>query len=104
VRRSDQTKIPELYMKLRDPEKLKRLMDIQGVSQRELSIAAGWRSHTYLARLLNENPKPGERRPTGVKTKPAARIARHLGVGIDDLFVTRLSTDTAQIVKRRRAA
>lgn len=103
MRPSDQTKIPELYMKLRDPKKLARLMDIQGVSQRELSIAAGWRSHTYLARLLNEKLEPAER-PTGVKPKPAARIARHLGVGIDDLFVTRLSTDTAQTVKQRRAA
>lgn len=101
MRRSDQTKIPELYMKLRDPEKLARLMDIQGVSQRELSIAAGWRSHTYVARLLNPKLKD---RPTGVKPKPAARIARHLGVGIDDLFVTRLSTDTAQTTKRRSAA
>lgn len=90
-------------MKLRDPQKLARLMDLQGVSQRELSIAAGWRSHTYLARLLNENLKPGER-PTGVKPKPAARIARRLGVGIDDLFVTRLSTDNARSAKQRRAA
>ena len=102
MRRSDQTKIPELYMKLRDPEKLARLMDIQGVSQRELSIAAGWRSHTYVARLLKDPPEG--KRPAGVKPKPAARIARHLGVGIDDLFVTRLSTDAAQTVKRRRAA
>lgn len=103
MRRSDQTKIPELYMKLRDPEKLARLMEIQGVSQRELSIAAGWRSHSYIARLLNEDLKPHER-PTGVKPKPAARIARHLGVPIDDLFVTKLSTDTARNTKRRSAA
>lgn len=88
-------------MKLRDPKKLVRLMEIQGVSQRELSIAAGWRSHTYVARLLNPNLK---NRPTGVKPKPAARIARRLGVPIDDLFVTKLSTDTAQNMKRKSAA
>ena len=84
-------------MQLRDRDKLVRLMDIQGVSQRELAIAAGWRSHTYIQRLIKGDAK-------GVKTKPAARIARHLGVGIDDLFVTRLSTDAAQSARRRRAA
>lgn len=84
-------------MQLRDREKLVRLMDIQGVSQRELAIAAGWRSHTYIQRLIKGQAN-------GLKTKPAARIARRLGVGIDDLFVTRLSTDTTQSVKRRRAA
>lgn len=97
MRRSDQTKIPELYMKLRDPEKLARLMDIQGVSQRELSIAAGWRSHSYMARLIKGEAK-------SLKPKPAARIARRLGVPIDDLFVTRLSSDTAQTAKRQKAA
>lgn len=91
-------------MKLRDREKLVRLMDIQGVSQRELAIAAGFRSHAYIGWLIKGHRPDRAGNVDGVNPKAAARIARRLGVGIDDLFVTRLSTDTAQTVKRRRAA
>lgn len=91
-------------MQLRDREKLVRLMDIQGVSQRELAIAAGWRSHTYIQRLIKGSRPDRPGNVNGVNPKAAARIARHLGVGIDDLFVTRLSTDTARNAKRGRAA
>lgn len=88
-------------MKLRDPQLLARLMadadDGHGISQRELSIAAGWRSHTYMQRLLK-----GE--ATNLKPQPAARIAKRLRVPIDLLFVTKLSSDTAQSKQRRRAA
>lgn len=98
MRKSDQSKLPELYMKLRDREKLARLMEIQGVSQHELAVAAGLRSHTYLGRMIRGQVT------TGLQPKAAARIARYLGVPIDDLFVTKLSTDTAQTKQRRRAA
>jgi transcriptional regulator with XRE-family HTH domain len=88
-------------MKLRDPQLLARLMqdadDGAGISQRELAIAAGWRSHSYMARLLR-----GE--ATNLKPQPAARIAKRLRVPIDLLFVTKLSTDTAQPARRRSAA
>lgn len=84
-------------MKVRDPELLARMISDKGISLREMSIVAGWRSHTYLQRLIRGQA-------TTLKPQPAARIARHLGVPIDLLFVTRLSTDTAHITKRRRAA
>jgi transcriptional regulator with XRE-family HTH domain len=84
-------------MKVRDPEHIKKLMEIQGVSLRDLSRSVGWKSHTYLIRILDG-------RIGSVQPKPAARMARRLGVGIDDLFVTRLSTDSTQSVKRRSAA
>lgn len=76
---------PELWMILRDRKRLAKLMVIQGVSSRELARAAGWKSHSYLNRLLR-----GE--VTSLKTDPALRIAHHLGVGVDDLFLTRVST------------
>jgi transcriptional regulator with XRE-family HTH domain len=84
-------------MKVLDPKKIQKLMVIQGVSQRQLAKAAGWSSNAYLCRILRGEIK-------SVRPEPAARIARHLGVGIDDLFVTRLSTDTAQTARRKRAA
>lgn len=67
-------------MILQDHKRLAKLMVIQGVSQRELAKAAGWTSHSYMARLLRGEVKT-------LKTDPAARIAKYLGVGVDDLFL-----------------
>lgn len=89
--------LPGIWMRLHNRKGLRKLMAIQGVSARSLAKAAGWKSHSYMNRLLKE-PKDG-----GVDTldlEPAVRIARHLGVGVDDLFMPRLSTDAAQSVQR----
>lgn len=84
-------------MKVLDPKKIQKLMVIQGVTQRELAEAAGWESHSYLGRILRGEIK-------SIRAEPAARIARHLQCGVDDLFVARLSTDGARNAKRGRAA
>ena len=39
-----------------------------------------------------------------LEVEPAVRIAKCLGVGVDDLFMARLSTESGQTVKRRGAA
>jgi transcriptional regulator with XRE-family HTH domain len=57
-----------------------------GVSQRELARAAGWRSHTYMRRLISGEAKT-------LNTDPALRIAHYLHLDVDDLFVTRVTTD-----------
>lgn len=72
-------------MLLRDRKKLARLMVVQEVSQRELATAAGWKSHSYLGRLLR-----GEVRTLG--TDPALRIAHKLMVPVDDLFLIRVDS------------
>lgn len=74
-----QIKPPEVYMILRDRKKLARLMIVQEVSQRELARAAGWRSHSYLGRLLRGEVKT-------LDPDPALRMAHHLMVPVDDLF------------------
>lgn len=79
-------------MELADRKKLARLMVIQEVSQRELALAAGWRSHSYLGRLLRGEVKT-------LDTKPAARIAKRLGVGVDDLFLVKVSSDSRRDAK-----
>jgi transcriptional regulator with XRE-family HTH domain len=85
-------------MKVLDPKKIVKLMVIQGVTQRELAEAAwGVKNHSYLGRILRGEIK-------SIRSDPALRIAEYLGVGVDDLFVTKLSTDTAQTTRRRRAA
>lgn len=68
-------------MIVRDVKQLKKLMVIQGnVSGRELAKVAGYKSHTYMQRILR-----GE--VSTLDPEPALRIARFFGVGVDDLFL-----------------
>ena len=76
-------------MELRDRKKLARLMIVQGVSQRELARAAGWKSHSYVARLIKGEAKT-------LETNPALRIAHFLQVGVEDLYLTRVGNSTGQ--------
>lgn len=79
-------------MRVTDPKKIRKLMLIQEVTQRELAEAAGWGSHSYVARILSGEIKT-------VTPERAARIAEHFGVGLDDLFVARLSSAGGPSVK-----
>ena len=81
-------------MELIDPKKLRKLMVIQDVSQRELALAAGWSTHSYLGRLLRGEAKT-------LNTTPALRIAHYLGVPSDDLFLTKVSTDPKSVAHRK---
>ncbi|NOV98170.1 helix-turn-helix domain-containing protein [Isoptericola halotolerans] len=86
-----------IWMVLTDRKKLAKLMVIQDVSQRELAKAAGWKSHSYLGRLLR-----GE--VNTLDLEPAVRIAMYLQVGTDDLFMSRSSSDSRRNAKRLVAA
>jgi transcriptional regulator with XRE-family HTH domain len=81
-------------MQLKDRKRLARLIEIQEVSAREVARAAGWRSHSYLQRLIR-----GEVRTC--KTEPAVRIATFLGVDVGDLFLPKMTSTTGQIGKHR---
>lgn len=87
----------EVYMILRDRKKLARLMIVQDVSQRSLAEAAGWKSHSYLGRLLR-----GEVKTLG--TEPAVRIAHKLMVPFDDLFAIHVDTKTGRSGQEPRTA
>jgi transcriptional regulator with XRE-family HTH domain len=98
------TKLPEIWMEVIDPKRIAKLMAIQEVSGRAVSENAGWKSHTYLQRILKGQAK-------NVEPEHAVRIAYFLGVGTDDLFVARTSSDARETAKwerklkpRRRAA
>lgn len=84
-------------MRVIDRKKISKLLLIQDVSQRQLAEAAGWASHSYVARILDGTIST-------VTPDRAARIARFFGVGIDDLFVPRLSTDDGLTGKRKEPA
>lgn len=83
-------------MELRDRKKLQRLMIVQEVSNRTLAKAAGWKSHSYMNRLVNGTAKT-------LEPEPALRIAHYLGVGVEDLFLTRVADLDGQNVTRRVA-
>jgi transcriptional regulator with XRE-family HTH domain len=86
--------LPEIYMKLIHRKRLLTLMTVNDVSQRQLALAAGYRSHAYMGRLLR-----GE--VDTLEPEAALRIARFFRVGVDDLFVPRLSTDAGRSAQRR---
>lgn len=77
-------------MELIEPKKLAKLMVIQGISQRQLAEDIGWRSHTFIARLLKGEAK-------SLSPEPAIKIALRLQVGIDDLFLAKTSNDIEAI-------
>ena len=76
-------------MELIDRKKLARLMVVQGVGQRELARAAGWKSHSSRGRLLKGQVKT-------LEADPALRIAHYLQVGVEDLFLTRVDEQSGR--------
>lgn len=82
-------------MKLHNLKRLRTLLVVQERSQRQLALAAGYKSHAYMGRILR-----GE--VDTLEPEAALRIARYLGVGVDDLFVPRLSSDTERSAHQRR--
>lgn len=83
-------------MQVRDPKMIRKLMTIQGVNYRTLAHHAGYKSHAYLGRLLRGEVKT-------LDPEAAVRIAKFLGVGVDDLFLVRTSSDGQQNGHRRSA-
>ena len=79
-------------MQIRDLKMLQKLMVIQGVSQRQLATAAGYRSHAYMGRILR-----GE--VNTLEPEAAVRIAHFFRVGVDDLFLVRVSTRSGEPVR-----
>lgn len=84
-------------MRVKDNQQIQKLMVIQNASSRQVAKACGWQSHSYVTRILR-----GE--ITTVTPERAARMARFFGVGVDDLFVPRLSSDPARSAKKQRVA
>lgn len=84
-------------MQVRDHRKIAKLMLIQGVSQRELARALGHGAHSYVGRIAR-----GEVR--SVSPEVAARIASFFGVGVDDLFLVRMSNNGGHSDQTRSAS
>ena len=82
----------EVWVKVKDPNVIAVLMVAQGVSHRQLASAVGWNSHSMVRRILS-----GDLRT--VTPDRAAAMAKFFGVGIEHLFVTRVSSDTGLSVQ-----
>lgn len=82
--------ISEVWMELHDRKRLAKLMVIQGISQRRLSADIGWKSHTFMQRLLKGQAQ-------NLSPDSACKIAARLGVGVDDLFLVKTSSDAEAI-------
>lgn len=85
--------IGDLWMELRDRKKLQRLMIVQEVSNRRLAKIAGWKSHSYMNRLVSGQVKT-------LEPEPALRIAKFLGVGVEDLFLTKVEDFAHHVGKK----
>lgn len=83
-----------IWMELINRDKLVRRMKAMGVSQRELARAAGWKSHSYMRRLITGEAKT-------LNTDPALRIAHYLYLDVDDIFVTEVSTGSMHARPRK---
>lgn len=90
-------RIKEVWMQVRDRKKLATLMAINDISQRELATIVGWKSHSYLGRILRGDIK-------SIDPDTAVKIAAVFGVGVDDLFLPRVSTASEQNAHQRGAA
>lgn len=80
-------------MELKDRTLLASLMEEHKLSARALSRRAGWKSHSYMNRLLAGEAKT-------LSTEPAARIAHELKVPFNLLFATRVDDDSDQSGRR----
>lgn len=81
--------VTELYMLVNDADLLRRLLKTKKKTARQLSRQMGWRSHSYLNRILS-----GEVRT--VTPDVAVKIAYLLEVPVDLIFVPRVSGDARQ--------
>lgn len=87
----------EVYMLLTNRKRLARLIEIQEVSKRSVARAAGWKSHSYLLRLLAGTA-------TTVEPEHAVKIATFLGVDVSDLFTPKVSGSAGRSVRTSRSA
>lgn len=93
---SKKAPLGEVWMQVRDLKMIHKLMVIQRASQRDLAKAAGYKSHAYMGRILR-----GE--VDTLDPEAAVRISKFFGVGVDDLFLVRASSDNGRNAQRMTA-
>jgi transcriptional regulator with XRE-family HTH domain len=83
-------------MQVRDHRKLARLALIQDASHRQIAEAVGWKSHSYVGRILRGQVK-------SVDPEAAVRMCHFFGVAVDDFFMSRSSKNPGRSNQDRAA-
>jgi transcriptional regulator with XRE-family HTH domain len=86
----------ELWMELKDRQLLRELLETNHISARQLAEDVGWKSHTFLQRLLRGEVK-------NLDPTKALLIAHRLNVPSHLLFVPRVSGDPVHSVRKQVA-
>lgn len=86
----------EVYMQVKDAGLIKRVMESKRISNRSLARQMGWRSHSYINRIIS-----GQER--SVTPDTAIKVAHLLGVPVDLFFETRTFTEPVRNVGRKSA-
>lgn len=81
---STTAQIGDFWMELTDLKLLRALVKSHRMTHRDLAVVAGYKSHTYIGKLLRGQARTIE--PT-----PAARIAHYFDIGVDELFTPKSS-------------
>ena len=76
-------------MHVKDGELLGAMIKAKKISQRQFAQKMGWKSHTYLQRLIRGQVR-------SVTPDAAALMSHYLGLPQDVLFVTKVSANTVQ--------
>lgn len=79
----------DLWMLIRDHKKLARLLVIQEISHRQLADALGWKSHSYVGRIVRGKVR-------SIDGDAALRIAAILKTPVDDLFAIKVSSQAGR--------
>lgn len=90
--RSTDTSLGEVWMQVRDHRKLARLAVIQELTHRQIAEAIGWKSHSYVGRIMRGKIHT-------IDPEAAVRWAHLLGVAVDDIFLTRSSRNPRRNVQ-----
>lgn len=83
-------------MFVKDADLLRRLLDSKGLTARQITRDMGWKSHSYLNRVLTGRVRT-------VTPDAAVKIAYLLQVPVDLIFVPRVSGDFRQNGGRKSA-
>lgn len=83
-------------MLVKEPDLLRRLVASKNMTARQLSRRMGWRSHSYMNRILSGQVR-------SVTPDAAVKIAYLLQVPVDLIFVPRVSGETRHCEGRKSA-
>lgn len=73
-------------MEVRDIELLQSLKRSRNASNRDLAKVVGYKSHSYMNRIMSGAAK-------SMEPEPALRLAKFFQIGVDFLFTTEVSTE-----------